>query len=160
MALGVSLSALRYTANTIHRSSSNPDYTEALEQDPPIGLRMAEDWAAGPSPKFLIVAQECACNPEILNPLRTALQGRVELCVVLVASESKADQLRSRLDEGVRVVADPEFRIGKALNACFLPRAYLIDGQARLVWKQDDYQTTLLDAWKSASAHLTKEVTK
>ncbi len=134
------------------------DYTEALKQDPPLGLRIAEDWASGSRPKFVIVAQECACNPEILDPLHTAVQGRAELLVVLAASESKADRLRSRLDEGVRILADPEFRVGKALNACFLPRAYLIDGKARLVWKQADYKTTLLDAWKNASAHLSKEV--
>lgn len=160
MLFGVTLSAVRYSAGVGDRSGSPPDYTDDLKDDPPLGVRLGHAWSAGSQPTFLIIAQECACNPDILNPLLADVRGRVQVLVLLVASEEKAKQLRSRLDEGVRVLADPEFRVGKSLNACFLPRAYLVDTEGRLVWKQEDYKTTLRDAWKRASVHLSKEVRK
>ncbi|MEW5882709.1 MAG: hypothetical protein AB1725_00605 [Armatimonadota bacterium] len=100
----------------------------------------------------------CLCPP--CENVAVAVAAKSPRVALLVASEEKAKRLRSRLDEGVRVLADPEFRVGKSLNACFLPRAYLVDTQGRLVWKQEDHTTPLRDAWKRASAHLSKEVRK
>lgn len=105
--------------------------------DPQLGFRLRKEDNDPHGPFWLIVAGNCdECSSKTLKNLVDSLSQHGLPCLIL---HSAADEhhLREALQHltGVTIRKDTSLR-GKTLNAVFVPRIYLFDGNGSLAWLQ------------------------
>lgn len=127
------------------------EFQTALAKDPPIGTSLEHlglnrpPFTTHPSlPLLLVVFKGCeGCGAQKLKEWAEVLgeweTWRRHLLGVLVVQdkEEKVREIVKKNGWKVTVIADEDGRIGKALNAFFMPRAYGFEG-GKLVWVQKE----------------------
>ncbi len=134
---------------------ARPPAPPDLSADPSLGSRpRLPGIALGNSgtSTYVLVLQPCACNAEFVAPLLAELDASAKLVVAVATEYDKLTQFRKFIGDRAVVLADPGFKVGKALNTVFLPRAYRLDTAGRLAWKQDEPADSLLSPYRIAAA--------
>jgi hypothetical protein len=71
------------------------------------------------------------------------------LVILPGASPARVLEHESTFPASIKLIADQDYKLTKALNADFLPRAYLFDSTGNLAWQQTIPGLSLTEAFYS-----------
>ena len=125
---------------------------EVVAQDPPLGERIS--WARGPidsgKPSILVFSSLCACDTARLQQIQIGSATQFTFRIVVPASKSEFERIQKLMPYKRLFVFDPDLELVKQANAYFVSRAYVLDGDGRIVWRSVKYKSDWMDLVKEA----------
>jgi hypothetical protein len=157
----------------VRRQRASENLRRLLARDPPPGAQVpvATDRIDGLKPDLaesassrgtlLIAIGPCAsCISSDLKEWQQVAERRDDLSVVLVSRDTRDRIEAFRESEGcsLPILDDPDGKVSQALNAVWVPRAYLLSPDGRLRWLQKDQNMTPAAVASSLAAPQREEV--
>lgn len=129
----------------IEARNKEQQFARYMRNDPPVGKPVPMIGRLGlqgaGDAKFTVVAFSTGascCTGKVAEALRAVEQAGVGVVVVMVVRDSSESVKAFKKVHHVsfQVLADPDGSLAQACNAFWMPRAYLLDREGRLVWIQ------------------------
>lgn len=158
LVLSLLILEVRFLANSLSSVPYQSDYSSELKKDPIVGVKVVKSDIIDFSRyqfTYLIVIQPCGCKYEFLKPLIEKFDQSWQLVFITATGKDKIADLQKLMPDFAKVLSDENFIIGKELNACFMPRAYVFDSYGTLKWKQNDYKKSISDSYVRAHKQIT-----
>lgn len=150
---GLAISGAVYELPRISPSFKRIKMKADLRFDPEVGRSgVAPQALRGVAAEYLLVVSECSCNATFVPSFLADVDRRLPIRVLVAGSEQKAATLAKVLPKGIPVLADPQQKRSRRLNAVFLPRGYVVARDGALLWLQADDNLTLSKAYQAAEA--------
>lgn len=126
-------------------------------EDPVLGIILpivnSQELPIDPFPqrfRCLLFVQPCNCTEEQVRSIARLVDPRLPLIIIVAGGRSDNKHKVEGKMEHVVLMEDESFRLGRIYNVCFLPRAYLLSPERKLVWSQTQFATSPAETYRLA----------
>lgn len=130
----------RQNETTVTNPSDSGTFASMIQHDPSIGTRIEADLPSSGAFRILVCTTMCGCDQEALQTIKDRREPHGVLTrLVVPATEASLSEKPGLAPFKEYFFFDPNYNLIDKLNAKWMPRVFVIDGENRLVWKSETY---------------------